>query len=121
MKLILSSCDFLNPNSRQAIIENLDKDLADHRVLFIPNEKATPADISSGKYLWRLSANGFTNPDNCCIFDEANADAFRGLDIDLIYVGGGNTFATLAKLRKCGFDKEIAAYVNNGVTYIGGS
>ena len=121
MKLILSSCDFINENSKQVIIDNLDKELSECKVLFIPNEKATKEKINSNKYYERLKTDGFENKNNIYIFDESRPNDFRNLDIDLIYVSGGNTFATLDKLRKCDFDKEIVNYVNKGVTYIGGS
>jgi dipeptidase E len=121
MKLILSSCDFMNENSKQVILENLDKKLSECKVLFIPNEKATKEKINSNKYYERLKTDGFENKNNIYIFDESRPNDFRNLDIDLIYVSGGNTFATLDKLRKCDFDKEIVNYVNKGVTYIGGS
>ena len=67
-----------------------------------------------------MAAFGFSKA-NTYVFDHTKADKFRNLDIDLIYVSGGNTFGTLDKLRKCGFDKEIIEYVKNGVIYIGGS
>lgn len=121
MKLILSSCDFINENSKQVILDNLDKKLSECKVLFIPNEKATKDKINSNKYYERLKTDGFENKNNIYIFDESRPNDFRNLDIDLIYVSGGNTFATLDKLRKCDFDKEIVDYVNKGVTYIGGS
>jgi len=121
MKLILSSCDFINENSKQVILDNLDKKLSECKVLFIPNEKATKEKINSNKYYERLKTDGFENKNNIYIFDESRPNDFRNLDIDLIYVSGGNTFATLDKLRKCDFDKEIVNYVNKGVTYIGGS
>ena len=121
MKLILSSCDFINENSKQVIIDNLDKELSECKVLFIPNEKATKEKINSNKYYERLKTDGFENKNNIYIFDESRPNDFKNLDIDLIYVSGGNTFATLDKLRKCDFDKEIVNYVNKGVTYIGGS
>ena len=38
-----------------------------------------------------------------------------------IYISGCNTFSTLDKIRKCGFDKDIINYIKNGVIYIGGS
>lgn len=41
MKMILSSCDFINDNSKNTILSNIDKDLDKCKVLFIPNEKAT--------------------------------------------------------------------------------
>lgn len=44
-----------------------------------------------------------------------------GLEIDVIYISGGNTFATLDRIRKAHFDVEIKRYVENGATYIGGS
>ena len=121
MKLILSSCDFINENSKKVILDNLDKDLSDYKVLFIPNEKATKEKIYSEKYYDRLKDDGFNKKENIYIFDENKVDCFKNLDIDLIYISGGNTFATLDKLRKCNFDKEIIDYVNNGVIYIGGS
>ncbi len=121
MKLILSSCDFINENSKQVILDNLDKKLSECKVLFIPNEKATKEKINSNNYYERLKTDGFDKKNNIYIFDESRPNDFRNLDIDLIYVSGGNTFATLDKLRKCDFDKEIVNYVNKGVTYIGGS
>ena len=121
MKLILSSSDFLNEYSKQVIINNIDKELLDNKVLFIPNEKATKEKINSDKYYDRLYRDGFTNRANIYIFDETEVDRFRNLNIDLIYVSGGNTFATLDKIRKCGFDKDIINYIKNGVIYIGGS
>lgn len=118
MKLILSSCDFINDNSRKVINDNVD--VANAKVLFIPNEKATKELINSDKYYKRLYKDGFTE-NNIYIFDEENANQFINLDIDVIYVGGGNTFATLKKIKDCGFDKYIINYINNGVIYIGGS
>ena len=118
MKLILSSCDFINDNSRKVINDNVD--VENYKVLFIPNEKATKELINSDKYYKRLYKDGFTE-NNIYIFDEENANQFINLDIDVIYVGGGNTFATLKKIKDCGFDKYIINYINNGVIYIGGS
>ena len=118
MKLILSSCDFINDNSRKVINDNVD--VANSKVLFIPNEKATKELINSDKYYKRLYKDGFTE-NNIYIFDEENANQFINLDIDVIYIGGGNTFATLKKIKDCGFDKYIINYINNGVIYIGGS
>ena len=117
MKLILSSCDFLNTNSRKVIINNINKKLEDCKVLFIPNEKDTNID----KHYNRLYKDGFTNKNNIYIYDENNTDKFKNLDLDIIYVGGGNTFATLNKIRKNNFDQELYTYISNGVIYIGGS
>ncbi len=121
MKMILSSCDFVNDNSKNVILKNIGKDLDKCKVLFIPNEKATSKKIHSDKYYNRLYNDGFTNKDNIYVFDEANADKFTDLDIDLLYISGGNTFATLKKIKDSGFDKNIIKYIKNGVIYIGGS
>ena len=120
MKLILSSLDFHNEKSRQAIIDNIDKPLEDCRLLFIPNEKADDQRIYSNKYYNRLKKLGFSK-ENIYVFDDKKASNFVNLDIDLIYVGGGNTFATIKKLRDCGFDKELIRYIKSGVTYVCGS
>lgn len=120
MKLILSSCDFLNERSTKVILDNLDKNIKECKILFIPNEKATYEKIHSDKYYKRVEEYGFAR-ENIYVFDESNSDEFRNLDLDVIYVGGGNTFATIDKIRKCNFDKDIVDYINNGVIYIGGS
>lgn len=57
--MILSSCDFSNPNSKQVILDNLDKELSECKVLFIPNQNATYEKIHSDKYYNRLKENGF--------------------------------------------------------------
>lgn len=59
--------------------------------------------------------------DNIRIFDYYNPKRFIGIDIDVIYISGGNTFATLKRIKDCGFDREIIRYVKSGVIYIGGS
>lgn len=121
MKMILSSCDFLNPNSKQVILDNLDKKLCECKVLFIPNQKATYEKIHSDKYYDRLIECGFGKRENIYIFDESESEKFKNLNIDIIYISGGNTFATLNKIRKANFDNEIKKYIKKGVIYIGGS
>ena len=120
MRLILSSCDFSNPVSRQCILDHLPMPLDQCRVLFVPNEKATSEKIRSGKYHARLQEYGF-HAEHVYVFDPKQADLFVGLKIDAIYISGGNTFQTLCKLRECGFDRVLLQYIRSGVTYIGGS
>lgn len=120
MKLILSSCDFINDKSKQVILDNLPKDLKDIKVLFIPSGKATKEDFNCSKYYDRLIDDGFSKK-NIYILDYYNITPSMNLNIDVLYVGGGNTFLTLDKIRTTGFDKYIINYLNNGVTYIGGS
>lgn len=120
MKLILSSKDFLNNKSKNVIISNLGTSVNECKILVIPNENATLDKIKSGKYHDRLIKYGFSRK-NIIVFDYDNISNFTNLNLDAIYVGGGNTFSIIDKLRKCGFDKQIIKYVKNNVIYIGGS
>ena len=120
MKLILSSCDFRNEKSKKTIINNLCKPIDQCKLLFIPNEKATQEAIHSEKYFLRMQEFGFAK-DNIAVFNYYNEQQFINLDLDVIYISGGNTFATLKRIKDCGFDKEIIRYVRSGVLYIGGS
>lgn len=120
MKLILSSCDFGNPKSAQIIKDNLCKPLSDCKVLYFPNEKATPDKIKIGKYEARVASLGFQRK-NIYVANYFAPTPFFNLDIDLIYVSGGNTFGTMKLIREAGFDRAIIDYVQRGVVYIGGS
>ena len=111
MKLILSSCDFLNEKSKKRILNNIDKSIEKVRVLFIPNKLFNIDDLD--KYYQRLAIDGFTKKENIFIFNEKDSRSFNNLDIDLIYIGGGNTFFTLKKLKDSEFDKEIIKYIKN--------
>ena len=101
-------------------MENLPKPISRCKLLYIPNEKATFETIHSDRYYLRMEEFGFTR-ENIYVFDYDNAEAFRNLDIDILYISGGNTFATIDRLRKCNFESEIIRYVKSGVIYIGGS
>ena len=120
MKLILSSCDFDNPTSARFITDHLCKPISACKVLYFPNEKATPEKIRSGKYEARVAAFGFQRK-NIYVANYFDPAPFWSLDIDVIYISGGNTFGTMKRIRDSGFDKAIINYVQTGVTYIGGS
>jgi len=48
----------------------------------------------------------------------------RGSELDqfdAVYIGGGNTFALLAELRKSGFERHLREYVRRGKAIYGGS
>lgn len=120
MKLILSSCDFNNDDSKNVILENLCKPISECRVLYFPNEKVTLEKIKSGKYEDRVSAFGFQK-ENIYVANYFDPMPFLNLDIDVIYISGGNTFGTMKLIRDSGFDKAIVNYVQSGVIYIGGS
>ena len=119
MKLILTSKDFLNEKVRQIIVNNIE-DISKCKILFIPPGDANVEDYNSKKYLKRIIEYGFVK-ENIYILNYYNINQSLNLNIDVIYVGGGNTFRLLNRLRKCGFDKEIVNYVHKNVTYIGGS
>ena len=120
MKLILSSCDFRNENSRRVILENLPKPIENCRLLFIPNEKQSPRKLKSGIYHERMENFGFSK-ENIAVFDYKHPDRFYNLDIDVLFISGGNTCKTLYRIRSHNFDGEIVRYIKSGVTYIGGS
>ncbi len=120
MKLILSSCDFGNPESAKFIHNNFCKPIADLKVLYFPNEKVTPSKIKSGMYESRLSAFGFQRK-NIYVANYFDPAPYFGLNIDVVYISGGNTFGTMKLIRDVGFDKAIVDYVHKGAVYIGGS
>lgn len=120
MKLILSSRDFFEEQPKRVILDNLPKPAAECRVLFIPNENATEENLKMDKYFRRMRQKGFARG-NIFVFDHTRPGEFFDLDLDVIYIGGGNTFLTLKKLRDTGFDREIVRRVRAGTTYIGGS
>lgn len=120
MKLILSATDFGNPISSQFIKDNLDIPIEDCRVLYFPNEKATEERINSDMYYNRVSAYGFKKH-NIYVFNYYEPSGFDNLDIDVIYISGGNTFGTIKRIREANADSLIMNYVKNGVVYIGGS
>ena len=59
MKLILSSCDFKNENSKQFILDNIPKPISEIKVLFMPDECASKKEILSDKFYDRLVSYGF--------------------------------------------------------------
>lgn len=120
MKLILSSSDFGNPISAQFIKDNLGKPMEECRVLYFPNEKATEERINSNKYYDRVSALGFQRQ-NITVFNYYDPVGYDSLEIDAIYISGGNTYGTIDRIREAKADMLIKKYVKNGAVYIGGS
>lgn len=119
--LLLSSMDFSNANSKRIILENLPADIKECRILYFPNDKFSRKNLENRSYRDRLKKVGFAK-NNIFVFDYDNPEGFDELDINCIYIGGGNTFKTLDMLRRVNADKMIYDYVvNKKVTYIGGS
>lgn len=120
MRLILSSRDFRSSDSRACILRHLPLPPDMCRVLFLPNEKATPESIARGKYHDRLAEFGFSR-DRITVFDRTRPEDFFGQTADVIYASGGNTFSLLHSVRSGGFDRELSRRIRAGAVYIGGS
>lgn len=120
MKLILSSSDFKNENSKEFIVRNLPKPLSECKVLFMPDECASKKEILSDKFYDRLVSYGFKR-ENITVLNYYDADSFKNLDIDILYLSGGNTFSIMHRIRKHNFADAMINYIKNGVIYVGGS
>lgn len=109
MNILLSSKVFGDDIATKKIKHIIEKNFNELKVLLI----STPC-IPYGpeKYLNELLKCGFKE-ENIIIFDYKNALKYNNLDIDIIYVIGGNTFTGLKLIKECGFDKEIVNYINN--------
>ena len=107
MKLILSSCDFRNEHSAECIYKNLPKAVDQCKVLFFPNEKSNCELIKSGMYHSRLEEFGF-KAENIYVFNYWEPNYFYSLEIDVIYISGGNTFGTIKRIRESGADSLIS-------------
>ena len=119
MRLILSSADFGDPAAKEVILRHLPKPQAECRLLFFPNEKVTEELLRKKKYYKWMAQRGFSR-ENVTVFDYFHPQTEIG-EVDVMYVSGGNTFATLALMRASGADKLISERIRAGVTYVGGS
>lgn len=120
MKLILSSCDFRNENSKKIILDNLGMPIEKCRVLYLPDERASKKDIRSDKFYLRLMEFGFVRK-NITVLDYYAPENFKNLEVDALYMSGGNTFQMMYRLRKHKVTDTIINYIKNGAVYIGGS
>jgi len=117
MKVILTSEVFGDKQATEIFFDNIDKDVSLLKVLLV----ATPClPYGPEKYLNELIDCGI-KIENVIIFNHEEPQKYCDLDIDIIYVTGGNTFTGLKLVKDSGFDKEIIKYVNNGVIYVGRS
>lgn len=120
-KIILSSCDFRNIESKKGIYDNLPAPIQQCKVLYFPNEKATEDAIKSQKFHSRLSEFGFEK-NNIYVYNYFSPAEFdTNNHVDIIYISGGNTFGTLKRIQESKADKIIFYYLSRGATYIGGS
>jgi len=118
MKLFLSSKAFGNFIVTKKILNQLNTDVGTIRLLLIPT--ALSGTYPPDKYINELLVSGFSK-DNIIVFDEDNCTEYCNLNIDIIYVCGGNTFTLVKVINDCGFGSEIAKYLCRDVLYIGRS
>lgn len=87
-------------------------------MLVIPTARKN--EYNKEKYMLDYINLGFVS-DNIIFFNDENPNSYKNLDIDLIYVCGGNTFLLQKYLKKSGFNEEIKKYISRGVIYLGAS
>jgi len=120
MLVFLTSKAFANETINFKLKNELNAlDLANVKVLYLPTA-VDESVYSNDKYFSEMIQFGFRE-ENVIKFDYKNAKAYVGLDIDVIYVTGGNTFLLLDRIKKCRFDAELKRYIEAGVIYIGRS
>lgn len=115
MKLFLTSKVFGNDIASHKLKENIGLNIENARVLFIPT--ALGDKFSPDKYFNELINFGFKS-ENIIIFNDKKADEYIDLNIDILYISGGNTFTLLKLIKECGFIEEIKRYLDNGVISI---
>lgn len=115
MKLFLTSKVFANKVATQKLRENLKLNIANAKILFIPT--ALGDEFPYDRYFDELIEFGFKN-ENIIIFNEKEAEKYINLDIDVIYISGGNTFTLVKLIKECSFDKEIRKYIESGIPCI---
>lgn len=108
MKIILTSTGFENEITLKKIKEIINNDFKDIKMLVIP--VARKYEYNQEKYLNDYINLGFRK-ENVYFFDDENPDLYKNLDIDLIYVCGGNTFLLKKCLKDANFEEEIIEYV----------
>lgn len=118
MKVILTSKGFESEIVFDKIINKLDKNINEIKMLVIPIARKNI--YIKEKYMEDYISLGFKK-ENVYFFDDENPKEYENLDIDVIYVCGGNTFTLKYYLKKSKFEKIIYEYLNKGVTYIGAS
>ena len=117
-RVILTSTGFTNDEVTYKIKKILHISFEETKVLIIPT--ARKGIFNKEKYIDSFLNVGFKY-ENLVFFDDEEVDLFKDLDIDMIYVCGGNTFWLQKYIRESNFDNEIKKYVKNGVVYVGAS
>lgn len=118
MKIILTSKGFENEIVFNKIISKINMKISEIKMLVIPTARKN--EYNKEKYMKDYIKLGF-NPQNIYFFDDEMPEKFKSLNIDVIYMCGGNTFTLKHYLKKSDFEKYIYNYLNNVVIYIGAS
>ena len=109
MKVILTSKGFENEKTLNKIKKIINKPFKEIKMLVIP--VARKYEYKREKYLTDYIELGF-EATNIIFFDDENPDLYRNLNIDLIYICGGNTFLLKKCLKESDFEKDILEYIN---------
>ena len=120
MKLILSSNDFSRPDTRACIFANLPLPVSECRLLYIPNEKVSEKQMKSSRFQEKCSRYGFRT-ERVAVLNYYHPESIADFRPDVVYLGGGNTFSTFARIRDHGFADTLCRLIKNGAVYIGGS
>lgn len=121
MKLLLTSAGITNEIIANALIELLEKPLDEVRTAFIltaKNNRDVPAIEAMANQIKQLDERNI----NYILVDPSfNSDWREKLDsVELVIIGGGNTFHLLNEARKTGFDSWLIDNLNDKV-YMGTS
>ena len=110
MNIILTSTGFELEEVIEKIKRTLNKPFEDVKMLVIP--QARKYVYNKEKYISDYVKIGFKES-NIIMFDDDNPDDYKDLEIDLIYVCGGNTFLLQECILKSGFDTVIKEYTKD--------
>ena len=120
--IVLTSCGIRNEDFKDRFYRIISKEeLKSKKVLYITTASDGEEDDDKSwmdeeyKTILDLGINE-SNIIEHKIGNDINID-----DFDIIYMMGGNTFYLLDIIRKTGFDKIIANFINKGKIYIGSS
>ena len=120
--IVLTSCGIRNEDFKDRFYTIISKEeLESKKVLYITTASDGEEDDDKTwmdeeyKTILDLGINE-SNITEHKIGNDINIDGF-----DIIYMMGGNTFYLLDIIRKTGFDKIIANFINKGKIYIGSS
>jgi len=121
MKLLLTSTGISNQTIANALVTLVGKETSQIKVAVIP----TAANVELGNKSWLIEENlvslqkyGIEWIDIVDISAEGVAWKNRLADVDVVLVGGGNTFHLLNQVRKTDFDKWLYANLDTKV-YVG--